>query len=132
MANGEWTRDEFLVTLNLYLNENITEDSSDPMVQDTAELIGRTPDAVVYRLGNYRHLDPAGTKGLENTGRPCVEIWKEFHGNECELRYAAEIRDRIRLFQPARGPANVHLDRDNKTSGWRSASSTTTPAFCVM
>lgn len=90
MANGEWTRDEFLVTLDLYLNDNITESKSDPVVQDIAKLIGRTPDAVVYRLGNYRHLDPAGTKGLENTGQPCVEIWQEFYGNEFELRRAAE------------------------------------------
>ena len=60
--SGEWSRDEFLVTLDLYLNEDVTEDKSDPAVQDTAQLIGRTPDAVVYRLGNYRHLDPAGSK----------------------------------------------------------------------
>lgn len=90
MGRGEWARDEFLVTLDLYLNDDIVEDESDPKVQETAELIGRTPAAVVYRLGNYRHLDPEGTKGLKSTGGPLIEIWEEFYGNESELRRAAE------------------------------------------
>jgi len=101
MSGGAWSRDEFLVTLDLYLNNDIVEDKSDPRVQETAELIGRTPAAVVYRLGNYRHLDPEGTKGLKNTGRPCVEVWQEFYGNESELRRAAEeARQRLANTEP--------------------------------
>jgi hypothetical protein len=112
MANGEWSRDEFLITLDLYLNEDITEDTSDPKVQETAELIGRTPDAVVYRLGNYRHLDPVGTKGLKNTGRPCVEIWQEFYGNESELRRAAE--DARRWLADAKSDSTVPTNGDTE------------------
>lgn len=113
--SGKWSRDEFLVTLDLYLNEDVTEDKSDPAVQDTAQLIGRTPDAVVYRLGNYRHLDPAGSKGFENTGQPCVEIWQEFYGNESELRHAAEGA-RQRLGGNELGSA-IEADSESKVEG---------------
>lgn len=109
----EWSRDEFLVTLDLYLNEDITEDKSDPEVQNAAKLIGRTPDAVVYRLGNYRHLDPEGSKGFENTGQPCIEIWQEFYGNESELHRAAEGARR-RLADDESGPT-IATDNEGDT-----------------
>lgn len=112
MANAEWSRDEFLVTLDLYLNDDITEDTSDPTIQETAELIDRTPDAVVYRLGNYRHLDPAGSKGFENTGRPCVEIWQEFYGNESELHHAAE--DARQRLAEAKADSTVSTNGDTE------------------
>lgn len=97
MGSGNWSRDEFLVTLNLYLNEeDVMEDESDPQVRETAGLIGRSPGAVALRLANYRSLDPDGTKGMENTGEPCQEIWYEFYGSEDELaEEAAKARERL-------------------------------------
>jgi len=97
MSGGCWSRDEFLVTLDLYLNtEQTRADKSDPAVQDVAELLGRTPGSVALRLANYTHLDPSGTQGMENTGTTCREIWEEFYGNEEELHREAEAaRERL-------------------------------------
>ena len=97
MGDGTWSRDEFLVTLDLYLNgDDVMEDESDPQVQNIANLIGRTPGSVALRLANYRHLDPSGTKGMENTGEACQEIWEEFYNNKKELaEEAARARDRF-------------------------------------
>ncbi|EMA25389.1 HNH endonuclease [Haloarcula amylolytica] len=97
MPGKQWDRDEYLVTLDLYLNQDdYLEDSSDETVQKIAALIGRSPGAVAMRLGNYRALDPSGTKGLTNYNEACYEIWKEFYGNENELAWEAK-RARERL-----------------------------------
>ena len=97
MSGEPWTWDEFLVTLDLYLNQNdFIENQNDSKIQETATLIGRSPGAIARRLANYRHLDPAGTKGLENTGKSCREIWVEFYGNQGELaREADAARKRL-------------------------------------
>jgi putative restriction endonuclease len=97
MGSGTWTRDEHLVALDLYLNyPDVVEDSNDRQVKDVADLIGRSANAVALRLGNYRHLDPESTKGLENVSQDCREIWADYYGNEDELAYEAE-RARERL-----------------------------------
>ena len=41
-------------------------------------------------LGNYRALDPSGTKGLTNWYEAYYEIWREFYGNEDELAWESE------------------------------------------
>lgn len=92
MSPDRWNRDEFLVTLDLYLNqEGFIEDENDPRIKRTASLINRSPGSVALRLANYRHLDPRSTKGMENTGEHCREIWEEFYGNEEELHREAEL-----------------------------------------
>lgn len=94
---GTWSRDEHLVTLDLYLNHpDIVEDSSDEEVREVAKLIERSPSAVVLRLGNYRYLDPRSTQGLSNISKECREIWEDFYGNEDELSLEAD-RARRRL-----------------------------------
>jgi len=91
MGNSTWSRDEHIVVLDLYLNHpDVVEDTSDPAVQDAADIIGRTPDSVVFRMGNYRHLDPRGTQGLSNVSAGCREIWEDYYGNEDELSQAAQ------------------------------------------
>lgn len=75
MSNEPWSGDEFLITLDLYLNKNgIIEDQSDSKVREVSSLINRSPSAVAMRLANYRSLDPDSTKGIENTGQDCEEI----------------------------------------------------------
>lgn len=91
MSHSEWTRDEHLVVLDLYLNHpEIVEDTSDPVVQEVADLIDRSSNSVVLRLGNYRYLDPQSTKGLSNLSKGCREIWEDYYGNEEELSIEAE------------------------------------------
>lgn len=98
MSGNTWSRDEYLVTLDLYLNkDNIVEDQTDPDVQDIADLIDRTPGAVALRLANYRHLDPRSTEGMSHVSKGCREIWEEYYRNEEELEHEAELaKQRLR------------------------------------
>ncbi|MFD1513446.1 HNH endonuclease [Halomarina rubra] len=100
MPGNTWTRDEYLVTLDLYLNTpGIVVDKSDPTVQETAEMTGRTPSSIALRLSNYRYLDPQGSKGMSHLSEGCREIWEDFYGNEKELAYEAD-RAKERLHSP--------------------------------
>jgi hypothetical protein len=94
-----WTRDDYLVTLDLYLNEDSVEQiMDDERVQEVAKVIGRTPGAVSSRLGNYRYVDPAESSGMSHISEEARAIWEEYYGNEEELAYEAEqARNRFRL-----------------------------------
>ncbi|PSQ51907.1 hypothetical protein BRD20_08795 [Halobacteriales archaeon SW_8_65_20] len=98
MSGAIWTRDEHLIVLDLYINHpEIVEDTSDATVQEVADQINRSPDSVVFRLGNYRYLDPRSTQGLSNISKGCRDIWEDYYGNEDELAYEAErARQRLR------------------------------------
>lgn len=92
-----WTRDDFLVTLNLYLDDpEIEKRQDDDLVNEIAELMDRSPGSVSSRLGNFRALDPRVDSGMENVGAPAQEIWDEYYGNEEELAWEAEFaRERL-------------------------------------
>lgn len=98
MSGSAWSREEYILTLDLYLNHpEVVGDSADEKVQETASLIGRTPGAVALRLGNYRHIDPAGSIGLSHVSGDCRRIWQEYHDIPSELaREAERIRAELR------------------------------------
>jgi len=100
---ARWSRDEFIVTLDAYFNKHgYIGDKDDSRVQELASIIGRSPESVVSRLGNYMHLDPNGEEGMAGTGEPCRQIWEEYYGNEDELGYEAG-KARNRLESPSGG-----------------------------
>lgn len=92
-----WTRDDFLVTLDLYLDDpEIEKRQNDDRVKELAELMGRSVGSISSRLGNFRALDPNADSGMENAGEPAQEIWDEYFGNEEELAREAELaRERL-------------------------------------
>jgi len=86
MARDEWSRDEMLIAFKLYCELPPGKmNASNPDVKSIAKLIGRTPGAVSYRLGNYAYCDPeytkSGRKGLGNGGDKVERIWNEFSNN---------------------------------------------------
>ena len=99
-----WTRDDFLVTLDLYLDDpEIEKRQDDDRVNEIADLMGRSPGSVSLRLSNFRALDPQVDSGMENVGAPAQEIWDEYYDNEEELAREAELaRERLE--------ANVYVD----------------------
>lgn len=97
MSGTQWSRDEYLVTLDLYLNHpDIVEDQTDPEIQEVASLIGRSPGAVALRLANFRHLDPSSTEGMSHVSNDSERIWEEYHDKHRELAIEAD-RARKRL-----------------------------------
>ncbi|MBF9254726.1 HNH endonuclease [Pontibacter sp. 172403-2] len=97
MKQGQnlWTREELILAINLYcrlsfgkLHRNTSE------VIHLAQLIGRTPSSVAYKLVNFASLDPSlqarGIKGAQNTSKLDKEIWNEFYLNWDKLPYESE------------------------------------------
>jgi putative restriction endonuclease len=98
MKTGQkpWTRDELILAINLYcklpfgklhrLNKDIIE---------LANLIGRTPSSVSFKLVNFASLDPSlqarGIRGASNTSKLDKLIWEEFFNNWEDLPYQSEM-----------------------------------------
>lgn len=85
MAQNAWTREELLKVLSLYCQIPFGQmDARNPVVIALAEVIGRTPSAVAFKLVNFASMDPVlrarGVKGMENASNADREIWAEFYG----------------------------------------------------
>lgn len=94
-TNNLWTRDEMILVLNLYLKMPFGKmHKGNPNVIKMAHLIGRTPDAVAYRLANYASYDPQlkqrGISGMSHGGKKCEEYWNEFVDDREKLLYESE------------------------------------------
>ena len=85
-----WTREETLIVFNLYCRIPFKDSNkAHPDVQYIARLIGRTPDSVNMKIGNFGSLDPElkkrGIRGLTNRSRLDESVWNEFHDNWQDL-----------------------------------------------
>ena len=62
---------------------------------EVANLIGRTPSSVAFKLGNFGSFDPElkkrGIVGLTNAGKLDKEIWDEFNADWDSLAYESEL-----------------------------------------
>lgn len=87
MAIGRrWSRDELLVTLNLYHKLTFGQlHARHPAILALGEKLGRGANSVAMKLSNFASLDPAlklrGIKGLEGASALDREVWSEFHAN---------------------------------------------------
>jgi putative restriction endonuclease len=93
---NNWNRDQLIVAFNLYCKIPFAKAvQTNPDVIKVATLIGRSPGAVAFKLGNFGSFDPElkkrGIGGLPNTSRLDKEIWDEFNSNWDELAYQSEM-----------------------------------------
>lgn len=91
-----WTRDQLLVTFNLYCKLPFSKTkANNPTVVETARLIGRSPAAVAMKLGNFGSFDPAlkskGIKGLSRAAKADRDIWEEFNRDWQRLSLESEV-----------------------------------------
>jgi putative restriction endonuclease len=103
MANRLWTRDEFILALDLYFRIPFGQiNKNNPDIIKLAAFIGRTPSSVGMRLSNYANCDPklkaAGIKGLEGGQQQCQPYWDEFSNSRGKLMSAAN-ESRIHLIE---------------------------------
>jgi putative restriction endonuclease len=65
-----------------------------PVVIHLAELFGRSPGAVSWKLVNFASLDPSlqerGIAGAKNASKLDEQIWNEFYQNWDELAFESE------------------------------------------
>ena len=95
MAVKNWTRDELLLTFNLYCRTSFGRlHKSNPEVISLAQIIGRTPSAVAMKLVNFASFDPVQQsrkiRGLSNSSRADREIWDEFNTNPEQLAFESQ------------------------------------------
>ena len=90
-----WTREELILAINLYCKLPFGRlHNRNPEVINLANLIGRTPSSVAYKLVNFASLDPSlkarGIKGASNASNLDREIWKEFFNHWDVLPFESE------------------------------------------
>jgi len=97
MKEGQklWTREELILAVNLYCKSPFGRlHHLNPEVIHLANLIGRTPSSVAYKLVNFASLDPSlqarGIKGASNASKLDAEIWNEFFNNWDILPFESE------------------------------------------
>lgn len=90
-----WSREELIVVFNLYCKIPFSKTvKTNPKVIEVANLIGRSPSAVAFKLGNFGAFDPElkkrGISGLTNYSKLDKAIWEEFNANWSELVIESE------------------------------------------
>ena len=95
MPANNWTRDQLLVTFNLYCRTPFGRlHKGNPEIILLAQKIGRTPSAVAMKLVNFASLDPIQQarqiRGLSNSSRADREIWNEFYSNSEQLAFESQ------------------------------------------
>ncbi|TSA26087.1 HNH endonuclease [bacterium] len=96
MPKRNWSRDELIVTFNLYCKLPFSKiHYTNPKIKELSNLIGRTPSAVALKLVNFARLDPELQKrnisGMKHGSKGEKIIWNEFHNNWEELSYESEL-----------------------------------------
>ena len=95
MKRINWTREELILALNLYLKLPFGKmHSRTPEVIHLAKIIGRTPSSIAMRLVNFASVDPfhqnRGIKGLSGGKKQVEPIWQEFIDNKEDLLFESE------------------------------------------
>jgi 5-methylcytosine-specific restriction protein A len=103
-GNPNWTRDETILALDLYLSsEKRLPSPTDPRVRKLSELLRslpyhanasknesfRNPDGVAFKLQNLHNV--ATGKGLGNVSEMDRQIWSEFGSRPSEVKPLAEL-----------------------------------------
>lgn len=95
-VRNNWTEEQIIIVLYEYCRKPFGQFSATKeFVQNLGELIGRTPSAVVRKVGNLASFDPKmrdrGVGGLEHTGKLDLEVWQKYYGHWDQLAFDAEV-----------------------------------------
>jgi putative restriction endonuclease len=98
MKNGQrlWSREELILAINLYCKLPFGKiHHRNPEIIALAELVGRTPSSVAFKLSNFASLDPSlqqrGIRGARNSSKLDRVIWDEFYENWDRLPFESEV-----------------------------------------
>src|SRR5258708_1761283 len=80
----KWTREHFLIALNLYCKLPFGQlHRGNPIIREVAAKMGRTPSSLSMKLCNFAALDPVqqarGVRGLPGATKQDRAMWDEFH-----------------------------------------------------
>ncbi|MFA5832406.1 MAG: HNH endonuclease [Bacteroidota bacterium] len=95
MKQNIWTREQTIVAFNLYCKIPFNKVSSNhPEILKISKIIGRSPNSVKMKIGNFGSFDPElkkrGIVGLSNSSKLDKEVWDEFNMNWENLVFESE------------------------------------------
>lgn len=95
-SGTKWRREELILAFALYCRIPFSRvNSRNPEIIRIAEIIGRKPSAVNFKVGNFGSFDPQlkkrGIDGLSHASKLDKAIWEEFNENLPELAAQAFI-----------------------------------------
>lgn len=95
MPSNKWTREELIITFNLYCKIPFGKiHIHNPEVISLAKILGRTPSAVSWKLANLASLDPSLKKrniaGASHGSKLDAEVWNEFVDDWDRLAFESE------------------------------------------
>lgn len=91
-----WNRQELMLAINLYCKTPFGRlHKGNPDIIRLAELLGRTPSALAWKLVNFASIDPSlqarGIKGAQNSSKLDKKIWEEFYNSWENLAFESEM-----------------------------------------
>lgn len=95
MTRQNWTRSELIIAFNLYCKTPFGKiHVRNPDIVSLANLLGRTPAAVSWKLANFARLDPTlrarKISGASHGSKEEIEIWNEFSNDWEKLGFESE------------------------------------------
>lgn len=117
---NEWTIEEITVVLYEYCRNPFGQFSATKQfVKDLGELIGRTPAAIVRKVGNLASFDPQmkarGVNGLSHTSKLDEVVWNKYFGHWDQLAYDAEAL--IAKYKELQLEESLTIDLNNLPTG---------------
>jgi cysteine sulfinate desulfinase/cysteine desulfurase-like protein len=93
MAQNRWTREELILSLNLYLKLSFGKlHSRNADIIHLAGLIGRTPGSVAMRLNNFAAVDPFHQqRGIVGLGMGCASAEKDMKKNAEHIKAMRDL-----------------------------------------
>ncbi len=90
-----WTREELIIAFNLYCKVPYGSlHNRNPRIKELALLLGRSADALAWKLNNFASLDPEhqkrGVKGAVHGAKADAAVWEEFYSDPEHLAYESE------------------------------------------
>jgi len=116
MKKNLWTRNELILTFNLYYKIPFNKiNKSNQDIVNLANAIDRMSSAIAWKLVNFASLNPKikgkGLSGAKNTSKLDIKIFNEFINNWNELSIESEI-----LYNQIR-PKGIVFQEINKKEG---------------
>ena len=83
---AKWDRDDTIIALEAYRNN-----ATSAQIEKVAKIIGKTPDSVRMKFGNFIHLDPkAEGNGFDHPSQLDVDVWNEYSRDWSKLKHDAQ------------------------------------------
>lgn len=114
MTRENWTREQTIIALNLYCKIPFNKVSSThPDIIRISKIIGRSPNSVKMKIGNFGSFDPElkkrGIVGLGNTSKLDEVVWNEFNNYWGNLAYESENLISNYMNQPIEITSNINI-----------------------